>query len=671
MPYQSSPLHVQTGRTIAFPPSQRPVLVVVIDCEEGFDWQRPLRGTQYSLESTRRLGPVQQVFEELGVIPIYVVGYPIVDHETAWQPLARLMEQGKCLIGAHLHPWVTPPHLEISNLRNSFPGNLPRELELAKLRTLTDRITDRFGSPPTVYKAGRYGFGPGTVAALRELGFQVDVSFMPHWDFKAESGPSFLEDNAAPFWLDDEKTLLEMPATTGFTGSARSLGPRSYRQINTRLLRALRVTAVLARTGVLNRVRLTPEGVPLEEAKALTRSLLKDGHRVFQMAFHSTSLVPGSTQYVSSERELDCFIDWIRQYITFFRSELAGVPVVPEQVLAFVRQSHPRLEGIAAAAGDVPASREPMHILLCCNAAYMQHLAVLVTSLAEQPTAYRINIVVAMDQVREHDIDAVRETLARYPHVTLNFRTFSADADLFLPIRAHYSRDIYTRLWVAEFFEETVERVLYLDCDMVVVGSLDALWEAPLAGHTIGAVSIPGSTRCAHLEIPEASGYFNSGVLLIDLVRWRNTGAFGRLIDYIISNSDKLIDPDQDALNATLHADRMALDYVWNVTSPFYFDYHDLRLPAAQVHQIQADARIIHFNGASKPWSYFSRHPRRQDYFKYLMMTSWRDFQPADRTAFNRVRRFAASLVPDTIRRAGRDWLRRHIGRDGLRAHGG
>ena len=203
------------------------------------------------------------------------------------------------------------------------------------------------------------------------------------------------------------------------------------------------------------------------------------------------------------------------------------------------------------------ADAAPMHILLCCNANYFQHLAVLVTSIAEQTTTRPIHFVVANDQVNPEAEQKVTLPLARYPNITLRFHRFQFDPAVSLPTRIHYTRDTYTRVWVGDFFDETVERVLYLDCDAVTAGSLEPLWTTPLNGNTIGAVSIPGSTRPALLRIPEALGYFNSGVLLIDLVRWRQTGAFQRLLDYIAGNPEVLIDADQDALNALLCAERL------------------------------------------------------------------------------------------------------------------
>jgi lipopolysaccharide biosynthesis glycosyltransferase len=69
------------------------------------------------------------------------------------------------------------------------------------------------------------------------------------------------------------------------------------------------------------------------------------------------------------------------------------------------------------------------------------------------------------------------------------------------------------------------------------------------------------------------------------------------------------------------------------------------------VAQVRAQARIIHFNGASKPWSYFCRHPRRGDYYRYLRLTPWHDFRPPDRTVANRLRRFVSAILPERIKR--------------------
>jgi lipopolysaccharide biosynthesis glycosyltransferase len=342
---------------------------------------------------------------------------------------------------------------------------------------------------------------------------------------------------------------------------------------------------------------------------------------------------------------------------------VASLRVVSLGLASFAAASFRMVPGLVSAplpcAGRRPHPGAPvtapdaatMHVLLCCNTPYFQHLSVVITSLAEHTTTRKVNVVVAIEQDSPEEMSKLQGSPHGCPHLSVSFRVFRPDPELQLPIRAHYTRDIYTRLWIADFFDATVERVLYLDCDMVIVGSLEKLWTTPLEGRTLGAVSIPGSTRCPMFGIPEAFGYFNSGVLLVDLARWRQTGVFQRVLDYILQNRAALIDPDQDALNATLYDERTQLDYIWNVTSPFYFDYHDLRLSPAQVQRVQQQARIIHFNGASKPWSFFSRHPRRGDYYRTLKLTAWSDFRPADRTPLNRLRRLVGMLLPDIVKR--------------------
>ena len=217
-------------------------------------------------------------------------------------------------------------------------------------------------------------------------------------------------------------------------------------------------------------------------------------------------------------------------------------------------------------------------------------------------------------------------------------------------MRAHYSIDNYTRLWVAEFFPASVNKVLYLDSDMIVAGDIGGMWRADLGDAVIGAVTIPGSTRCPAFGIPEEYGYFNSGVLIIDLARWRAEGSFTRLVDYLGANADKIVDADQDVLNACLYDRRLALPYIYNVISPFYFDHHPMGMTESEIAAVRDQARIIHFNGASKPWSYLCRHPRSADYWRYLAHTEWRDDEPEDRNFANWTKKTFGPFVPEALR---------------------
>src|SRR3546814_405933 len=129
-----------------------------------------------SVSAIAAQGPAQQIFARHDIVPTYVVDYPVATTPAAVAVLKSFFDQGACRIGTHLHPWVNPPFQEVVNATNSYPGNLPPELEHAKLAALTEAIAGAFGARPVVYKAGRYGVGPATAGILEALGYRIDVS---------------------------------------------------------------------------------------------------------------------------------------------------------------------------------------------------------------------------------------------------------------------------------------------------------------------------------------------------------------------------------------------------------------------------------------------------------------------------------------------------------------
>jgi lipopolysaccharide biosynthesis glycosyltransferase len=296
-------------------------------------------------------------------------------------------------------------------------------------------------------------------------------------------------------------------------------------------------------------------------------------------------------------------------------------------------------------------TRPTIPTLFCINATYGQHAAVCIVSLLENnPEAFFEIAVVSTEPLGAAE-EKLRRTVGAYENCGLRVMHLGASSGMTLPVRAlHYTMDTYTRLWVADFFGADVDYVLYLDSDMVVVGNISELWNTDIGDNILGAVTIPGSTRCAAYGIPESFGYFQSGVLRINLKRWRTERIFDRLQNYIAGNAEKIVDADQDVLNACLYDRRLPLPYIWNVIAPFYFDYHPLGISDAERRAVRENARIVHFNGPSKPWSYLSRHPRRADYWKYLRLTEWREFQPPDKSLVNWGKRTFGPVVPEPVR---------------------
>ena len=310
-----------------------PRFLLTVDTEEDFDWDQPLTRDSHDTRHVRHLRNFQDFCENCGVVPIYLVDWPIATSGLAQDILRPPLKNGRAEIGVQLHPWVNPPFREELTQHNSFAGNLPPDLEELKLQSLRDTIEENFGVAPLIYRAGRYGLGPNTARLLSQEGFAIDSSVRPLFDYSSAGGPDYREHPLAPYWLDDEKTLLELPLTTSFWGMLRRQGNLIY----PRLWRAPAMRGVLARLGLLERVPLTPEGVSVEEAIRGIDIALDDGLPMLVLSFHSPSLQPGSTPYVRSEDDLDRLYDWWRRIFAYL--EQRGVkPSCVRDVMASVER---------------------------------------------------------------------------------------------------------------------------------------------------------------------------------------------------------------------------------------------------------------------------------------------------------------------------------------------
>jgi hypothetical protein len=305
---------------------ERPVLLVIIDTEEEFAWDQPFNRASVGTGSIAGQPLMhERVFDRMGIVPTYVIDYPVATTPTSVAVLRSLMEAGRCEIGTHLHPWVSPPHDEEVSRFHSYAGNLPRQLEYDKLRMLTEAITASFGRAPTAFKAGRYGLGPHTAESIAALGYRIDASVVPYSAFLDDGGPDFRAFDEHPYWFDTNgDTLLELPVTTGYAGWLRGQGTALYELAQQPWARRARLGGVLARSGALERIRLSPEVASGDEMRRLSTSLYQDGCQVFSLTYHSPSMVPGHTPYVRDAAELERFITTVHDYCAWFRDTLGG-----------------------------------------------------------------------------------------------------------------------------------------------------------------------------------------------------------------------------------------------------------------------------------------------------------------------------------------------------------
>lgn len=316
------------GRSAAFTSGFGQRVLLTVDTEEEFDWNRPFQREGYGLSHIVAIPRFQSFCEALGVRPVYLVDWPIVQDRRAVEIIGDAVQRGTAEVGVQLHPWVNPPFDEVVNEHNSFAGNLPPGLEASKLMALRDAIETAFGTAPLIYRAGRYGLGQQTADLLIRAGIRVDTSVRTLFDYSSKGGPDYSHHPGAAYWVDDSRQLLELPVTSTYSGPLRRFGPalhRAQRHIPT-------FFSGFSRLSLLERIALTPEGVAADEALRGIDVAVKSGLPVLVLSFHSPSLAPGHTPYVKTEAGVDALYHW---FSTVY-ADLAGRGIRPTSVAEII-----------------------------------------------------------------------------------------------------------------------------------------------------------------------------------------------------------------------------------------------------------------------------------------------------------------------------------------------
>ena len=158
------------------------------------------------------------------------------------------------------------------------------------------------------------------------------------------------------------------------------------------------------------------------------------------------------------------------------------------------------------------------------------------------------------------------------------------------------------------------DKIIYLDCDTIVNTSLSSLFNINIDNYFCAGVKDVGYKRLGkRLGLTQEQTYINSGVLLINLKKWREDNAELKLSDFAKEHPDKLVLGDQDLINICFANKILLLDGKWNVQVVNFCSRSDY----------SNKFNILHYMGGSKPWKMGSYIPLKKYYFKYLKMTQW------------------------------------------------
>ena len=310
-------------------------LIVTVDAEADNQWDVGAPQTTANLAEVPRF---QRLCDQFGFPPTYLCTHEIVTSSSFRGTIAAYASDGRAEVGAHLHPWSTPPFdaaWDGVDAARPYPSELPPDLVARKLDTLTSVIADRAGARPVSYRAGRWGLSAVQIGLLVALGYRVDCSVTPGVSWQADiglrdGGPDFGDAPAAPYVVSShdptrpgDSGLLEVPVTilhTSWLMRRSRLLRRSYR----RRRRSLPWRAADRFFHVAPQWLRPYPHMTAERLIAVADTAHRLGRPVLEMMLHSSELLPGGSTYNPTPASVDRFFDRLTRLFQHLASRGVG-----------------------------------------------------------------------------------------------------------------------------------------------------------------------------------------------------------------------------------------------------------------------------------------------------------------------------------------------------------
>lgn len=265
------------------------------------------------------------------------------------------------------------------------------------------------------------------------------------------------------------------------------------------------------------------------------------------------------------------------------------------------------------------------NIALCTDERFVIPALTCITSIFENNKDDKLAVYVLTEGVSASSKKKF-ELLGNAYNRNINVLTINSSSFSGLVVRDPFPVSMYFRFLLPEILKDE-DKVLYLDCDIIVRHSLRGLFEINLTDKACAVVEDQhGDDVTIRNRTHTSAPYFNSGVMLMNLDYWRRNNTAKELIDYIYKNPDKCFYPDQDALNIVLENKVVYLPYSYNcqhffVTSTTWSKLHYTK--SAEIKRQAEDPVILHFCHKDKPWHVSCSNPRKGEFFYYNSLHSF------------------------------------------------
>ena len=251
-----------------------------------------------------------------------------------------------------------------------------------------------------------------------------------------------------------------------------------------------------------------------------------------------------------------------------------------------------------------PTKKEKINILVTLDENYVPYLNIMLSSMLHSNRDCFFDVYLLHSAIREDKVLKTKEILGESGKLIIvkakNIGLGNA------PTTSRYPEEIYYRIFAAKYLPDTVDKVLYLDPDIIVNGSLRPLYNMPLDEYYFAAASHTGpflrKFNELRLDMDDESPYINSGVMLMNLKHLREEQNYEDVFDFIEKRKSFLMLPDQDIISSLYGSKIFALDtFRYNMTERLYLQHAPFEKDL-DIDWVRKNSVIIHYCGRNKPW---------------------------------------------------------------------
>lgn len=273
------------------------------------------------------------------------------------------------------------------------------------------------------------------------------------------------------------------------------------------------------------------------------------------------------------------------------------------------------------------------HIAFGIDKNFARGMGILIDAIHLHNKEDKIVFHVFTDGIAQSDLDKLKE-LTQYQNIMIKIYYIDISAFKFLPTTLAWSYATYYRFIMGKVLYGTVDKVLYIDADILCIGSLDGLKNIDMEENIVLAISEQGQFNVKRLSLQQGK-YFNAGVLYIDINKWNDAQIAEQAVELLQKNPEKYTYLDQDVLNILLDGKTRFIDRKWN----YLYDMRkmDSELPNGII--------LIHFIG-DKPWQQWSQHHFMVElYRKYAKESPWANVPLVEPSHYKDEKRMARSYA--------------------------